>query len=129
MSSGGGVELVIYSIAALISAIGDLRIACQKKTRLETSNGEIHNVDVLVTDDNGRSVGFQKQDDGTVKVIADSAGLDAVQLKKQQMFINRIKHRYAYNTVIDELKKQGYNIIEEKKLEKDTVKVVARRWA
>lgn len=128
MSSGGGIVVLIRSIQSLINSINDLRLAYQEKTQMETSDGKIFNVDVVVKDENNRSIGFQKQKNGTYKVIVDSAGLNLTQLKKQQEFINKIKRRYAYNMVIQELKRQGYQITEEKEIEKDTVKLTARRW-
>jgi hypothetical protein len=82
----------------------------------------------VVKDSNNRQVGFQKQENGTYKVIADSAGLNPEQLRKQKETINSIKRKYAYNMVVQELNKQGYRVVEEKKLEKDIVKLVARKW-
>ena len=67
-------------------------------------------------------------ENGTYKVVADSAGLNPEQLREQKETINSIKRRYAYNMVIQELNKQGYQVVEEKKMEKDTVKLVARKW-
>ncbi|MDD5669080.1 MAG: DUF1257 domain-containing protein [Candidatus Omnitrophica bacterium] len=128
MSSGGGIQLVIYSIQELIKAIEDLQLARQEKTRIETETGRIEQVDVVVQDTNGKQVGFQKQKDGSYKVIADSRGLTAEQLKKQKEFINSIKRKYAYNMVTQQLQRQGYQIVEEKKVEKQAVKLVARRW-
>lgn len=129
MSSGGHIAgLLIRSIGSLLEAIKDLNLACQEMQELKTADGKIYNVDVVVKDENNRAVGFQKQKDGTYKIIADSAGLNEQQLKKQQQFINKIKQRYAYKVVIQELKKQGYQITEEKKIEKDLIKLTARRW-
>lgn len=128
MSSGGYIGLVINNIAALIEAIGELNAACQQKAKMKTSDGIIHNVDVLVKDENNRNIGFEKQKDGSYVVIADSAGLTPVQLKKQKAFINNIKRKYAYNMILGELRKKGYQIAEEKKVEKNTIKLVARRW-
>ncbi|MCM8801182.1 MAG: DUF1257 domain-containing protein [Candidatus Omnitrophica bacterium] len=127
MSSTGGIELIIRSLASLLQAIGDLRLACEEKKEMQTTDGKIYNVDVVVKDENNRSIGFQKQKDGSYRIIADSYGLNSAQLKKQQEFINKIKRRYAYNMVIDQLKKQGYQISEEK-IEKDTIKLIGRRW-
>lgn len=136
MSSGGGIDLVVVSVILLVRAIKELNLAHQaaehaktvNSIRMKTSTGEIHNVDVVVTDANNRPIGFQKQENGTYKVIADSAGLSAEQLKQQKATVNSIRRRYAYNTVMQELEKQGFQVVEEKKMEKDTVKLVARRW-
>jgi|GEM_PF-922064 len=138
MSSIGGFDLAIYSIVGLIKTINDLRLAYQdlqdlrfyqKEQKMTTTDGKIYNnVEVIVKDENNRSIGFQKQKDGSYRIIADNYGLNPEQIKKQKEFINKIKRRYAYNMLIQELKKQGYEIYEEKKLEKDVVKLIARKW-
>jgi hypothetical protein len=138
MSSIGGFDLIIYSIVGLIKTINDLRLAYQdlqdlrfyqKEQKMTTTDGKIYNnVEVIVKDENNRSIGFQKQKDGSYRIIADNYGLNPEQIKKQKEFINKIKRRYAYNMLIQELKKQGYEIYEEKKLEKDVVKLIARKW-
>jgi hypothetical protein len=135
MSSGGGIDLVIISAVMLFRAIEELKLAHQRvntmqteKLKIQMSTGEKVDVDVVVKDSNNRQVGFQKQENGTYKVIADSAGLNPEQLRKQKETINSIKRKYAYNMVVQELNKQGYRVVEEKKLEKDIVKLVARKW-
>jgi len=128
MSSGGSVNLLIHNIDSLIQAISDLNAACREKAKMKATDGKIYDVDVVVKDENNREIGFQKQKDGSYAVIADCAGLNSAQLKKQNEFINKIKQRYAYNTILNELKKKGYQLAEEKKMEKNTIKLVARRW-
>jgi hypothetical protein len=120
--------LLIHNIGSLIQAISDLNAACREKAKMKATDGKIYDVDVVVKDENNREIGFQKQKDGSYAVIADCAGLNSAQLKKQNEFINKIKQRYAYNTILNELKKKGYQLAEEKKMEKNTIKLVARRW-
>jgi TFIIF-interacting CTD phosphatase-like protein len=135
MSSGGGIDLIIVSVAMLVRAIEELNLAHKRveamqkeKIKMQMTTGETVDVDVVVKDPNNRQIGFQKQQDGTYKVIADSAGLTRDQMRKQKDTINSIKRKYAYNMVVQELKKQGFQVVEEKKVEKDTVKLVARKW-
>lgn len=128
MSSGGSIGLTMNSLILLIEAIKELNAVSQEKARMKTSDGIMHNVDVMVKDENNRNIGFEKQKDGSYAVVADSAGLTDQQLKKQNEFINKIRQRYAYNAVLNELKKKGYQLAEEKKEGKNTIKLVARRW-
>jgi len=127
MSTSCGMELIIYSVGGLIEAIKDLNLAYQEKETI-TADGKIYNVDVVIEDKEVGSIGFQKQKDGSYKVIADSLSLSSIQLKKQRELINKIKRRYAYNMVIQELKKRGYQVVKEDKLEEGTIKLTARRW-
>lgn len=128
MSSGGTIGLCITSLFSLLEAMDDLRLAKRQKTTMKLFDGTVCNVDVVVQDDNGRDVGFQKQDDGTYKVIADCEGLDQEQLKKQNEFINKVKRKYAYKMLMGQLKDQGYQVVEEENVGQDTVRLVARRW-
>lgn len=90
---------------------------------MTTSEGAVHHVSVLVTSETGVKVGFQRQKDGTLKAIAD-AGTAAA----RRQVLNRIRQRYAYHTVVDRLKQQGYTLVEEKPQADKSVRLVLRKW-
>jgi len=96
---------------------------------MRTTDGKIYKVDMVTTDENGRVVGFQKTEQGEYRIIADCAGLSTAQKKSQDEFVKRIRQRYSYNRVVDELKAQGYVISEEEKVQDNTIRLVARKWA
>jgi len=129
MSSHGtvGVELLILS--ELIESIADLGRETKELKEMNTTDGKVYKVDLVTTDENGRNIGFQKTAKGDYKVIADCAGLNDEQLKNQQNFVKQIRQRYSYNTVIKELKQQGYIIAEEEKVQDNTIRLVARKWS
>ncbi len=129
MSGGGIIGLEIRCLAVLIKSIVDLGREYKELTTMRGEDGTIHTVDLVLKDENGNNVGFEKTAKGDYKVIADTRGLNASQLKQQQQFIHRIRQRYAYNSVTQELKKQGYVIAEEEKIQNNTIRLVARKWA
>jgi hypothetical protein len=129
MSSHGGIAVEIRVLAVLIKSIMDLSREYYQVSSMRTSDGKIYNVELVTKDSSGRQIGFQKTGKGDYNVIADCAGLDAEQLKKQQDFIKQIRQRYSYNTVIQELKKHGYIIAEEEKVQANTIRLVARKWS
>jgi len=137
MSAGGEIFLLISSIPALVKAISELRslnackhdLALRQDTEVVFSDGRVHKVDVVVKDDNGRDIGFVKQDDGKVQVVADNCGLSTAQLQRQQQLINAVKQRYGYNRVVEQLKVQGYQVVEEQKKTSGEIRLVARKWA
>lgn len=129
MSAHGGAGIPIVILAQLIQSIIDLGREYHDLKQMRTSDGKIYNVDLVTTDENGRQVGFQKTKNGDYKVIADCAGLNNEQLKKQESFVKAIKQRYSYNTVIQQLKKQGYVIAQEEKIQNNTIRLVARKWS
>lgn len=132
MSSGGLIGVEFRCLATLIKSIIDLGIEYKKLSTpvpIKTSDGKIHNVDIVLKDENGKDIGFEKTKSGDYKIIADCSGLNKSQLKKQQDFIKSIRQKYAYNTVVEKLKKEGYVIAEEEKIQNNTIRLVARKWS
>lgn len=128
MSSECGIELVFRSLAEIIQAMQDLNLEYKKLDQMK-ANGKLEKVEVVVKDSNGRDIGFAKDKNGNYQVLADSKGLNTAQLKNQNDLVNKIRQKYAYNNVVNELKKQGYVIAEEEKCTNNTVRLVARKWS
>jgi hypothetical protein len=138
MSAGGGITLIIWSLELLLKTVEELNFLITFKRELEgdrklkdalkieTKDGNFEKVDVLVENDEGIKIGFQKQKNGQYRIIS---GKVSDELKeKQKKLIGQIKQRYAYNLVKEELTKKGYTVVEEKNLDKNAIKIVARRW-
>lgn len=129
MSSETSIITEIMDLIELKCALSQLEAQYAAMKTMTTGDGVIHNVDVAIKDPNGRLIGLEKTKEGAYQFIADSQGLTKEQLKQQQSFINKIKQKYAYNKVISELKKQGYVISQEEKVENNTIRLVARKWS
>jgi len=130
MSSGGSIiGLEIRALTTLITSIVELGHEYRELSTMRTADGKIHQVDLVLKDENGKDIGFEKTKKGDYQIIADSSGLNNYQFKKQQDFIKQIRQRYAYNKVLEELKKQGYVIAEEEKVQNNTIRLVARKWS
>lgn len=129
MSTGSIVGLQMRCLITLIKSIVDLGIKYKELASMRTADGKIHKVDLVVKDEFGKDIGFEKTEEGNYRIIADNTGLNKVQLKKQQDFINKIRQKYSYNKVVDELKRQGYIIAEEEKVQNNTIRLIARKWA
>lgn len=130
MSSGAEiVGLEIRALVFLIKSIIDLGMEYKELCSMRTSDGKVHKVDILVKDECGKDVGFEKTAKGDYRIITDTTGLDKAQIKKQQEFVKKIRQRYSYNKITDELKKQGYIIAEEEKVQNNTIRLVARKWS
>lgn len=129
MSSHGSIGVEFWILSALIKSIVDLSHEYYEVSSMRTTDGKLYNVSLVTKDTLGRQIGFQKTEKGDYKVIADCAGLNKEEIKKQQSFINQIRQRYSYNTVLQELKKQGYIISEEEKVQNNTIRLVARKWS
>jgi hypothetical protein len=113
----------------LKKALSEMEIKYEKAKQMRTCDGVIHNVDITIKDPSGREVGLEKTEKGTYRFITDSTGMSEKELKEQKSFLNRIRQRYAYNKITSELKKQGYVIAEEEKVQNNTIRLVARKWS
>ncbi|HAH19286.1 MAG: hypothetical protein A2Y00_06960 [Omnitrophica WOR_2 bacterium GWF2_43_52] len=129
MSSEACLITMIGDLIALKRTLSDLQVEYEETKTLTTADGSSHKVEVVIKDPNGRLIGLEKTKKGEYQFVADTKGLTKEQLKKQQVFINKIKQKYAYSKVIAELKKQGYMISEEERVQKNTIRLVARKWS
>ena len=129
MSSGASIITEICDLIALKQTLSELQAEYEEAKTVTTSDGVSRKVEVAIRDPHGRLIGLEKTRKGEYRFVADTKGLSNEQLKKQQVFINRIRQKYAYNKVINELKKQGYIISQEEKVQNNTIRLVARKWS
>ena len=124
MSAGGGITLIIWSLELLLKTVEELNFLITFKRELEgdrklkdalkieTKDGNFEKVDVLVENDEGIKIGFQKQKNGQYRIIS---GKVSDELKeKQKKLIGQIKQRYAYNLVKEELAKKDTQLLRKK---------------
>lgn len=128
MSSESIIGVEIRLLAVLVKSILDLGLEYKETKSLCTSDGQVHKVDLVVKDKRGNEIGIAKTQKGDYNIITDS-GLSGAELKAQEDIVKKIRQRYTYNYVIDHLKKQGYIIAEEEKIQNNTIKLVARKWS
>ncbi len=58
---------------------------------------------------------------------ADWWAIETYTGKTQQELLNKIEKQYAYETIMDKIKKQGYSVVTEEE-SKEQIKLVVRRW-
>ncbi|MCM8768419.1 MAG: DUF1257 domain-containing protein [Candidatus Omnitrophica bacterium] len=133
MSGCGCLALCLGSLVILQEALEDLHFSHQIKEELKagkepllemkTSNGEVERVEVIVRDNQGTVLGFKKGKAGHYQVVFGAGSKE-----RQQEMVNRIRQRYAYRQLKQNLARQGYTIVEEEHTEAQTIRLVARRW-
>lgn len=119
----------IFDLVKLKLTLTELELKLKNSSEIRTADGKIHMVDVVVLDPNGKQIGFEKTSRGNYEIIRDTVGLTKAQIKKQDDFLKKVKQKYSYNMVIDRLKKDGYCIAEEEKIQNNTIRLVARKWS
>lgn len=127
MSSEACVAAQIFDLAELFSALKDLKKTWQQIDKLETSDGKAHDVEGVFVDGMGRKAGLQKTPEG-YRIITDTCGLNADQLKMQTESVQQVVQRYAYRKVLKELQTQGYVVAEEEKRPDNTIRLIVRKW-
>jgi len=131
VSTSCDIVTIIMDLAGLVTSLRDLGVVerdIQRTRELVTHDGRRHEVDLVVRSPQGRQLGFQKGTDGHYRVIADTQGLGPKQVQAQTRFVQQIVQRYAYRTVLDRLKAQGYVVAQEEQKADRTIRLVLRKW-
>ncbi len=133
MSHFSTIRTSIRDEAALHAGLHDLGytvVAGQRQ--VGGYGGRTERVDFVVTLPQGYGIGFRRQDDGTYAIVADWWGVRASQQTFQQQIAEierQIRQRYAYEKVKKEVEARGLSVIEEERLQDQTIRLIVRQWA
>jgi hypothetical protein len=84
--------------------------------------------DIVLESESGLQIGVRKNRDGTLELLVDEDELrvkEGIELKE---FEEQIQQKYAYVKLLDQLKAEGYQVVEESEEEGETIRLVVRRW-
>jgi Protein of unknown function (DUF1257) len=89
--------------------------------------GQTQTADVVISQDNGYDIGFRRNPETSdYELVAD------LQYWRQPLtvegFLSQVTQRYAYNTVVSETSRQGFQLAEEQVREDGSVRLVVQRW-
>lgn len=89
--------------------------------------GQTQSADVVIAQDNGYDIGFcRNPETSDYELVAD------LQYWQQPLtvegFLRQVNQRYAYNTVVSETSRQGFQLSEEQVREDGSVRLVVQRW-
>ncbi|MGB5975092.1 MAG: DUF1257 domain-containing protein [Nodosilinea sp.] len=89
--------------------------------------GQTQSAEVVITQDNGYDIGFRcNPETSDYELVAD------LQYWQQPLtvegFLSQVTQRYAYNTVVEETSRQGFQLSEEQVREDGSVRLVVQRW-
>lgn len=81
----------------------------------------------MISQDNGYDIGFRRNTDTQdYELVAD------LQYWQQPLtvdgFLRQVTQRYAYNTVLTESRRQGFQLTEEQVQQDGSVRLVVQRW-
>ena len=102
---------------------------------METSNIKIRGwnkeeTEVLLKIKTGGSysIGVIKNKEGFYEFVADWWGVETTSGLEQENFINKITRQYAYTTIIEKIRKKGYDLVTEEVDDSQNIRLVVRRW-
>lgn len=116
---------------ALVQCMQDLGYTVEIDTTIKGYHG-LHNVDIAARKSGGYALGFVKSADGVYDLVADWWGVSG---KGEQKVVEELKRQagaiqqeYAKRIVLEQARKDGFELVSEKNENDGTVKLVVRRW-
>jgi hypothetical protein len=61
--------------------------------------------------------------------VADWWGIETYADVKQEDMMNKINQKYAYNNVLEKVRKEGYDVVTEQVDNENNIRIVARKWS
>ena len=127
MSHFSNIKTQIRNLASLQAALTDLGI--DWKSGPETVRGyrgQTRSAEVVVEQDNNYDIGFS-WNGKEYELVADLQYWQ--QAWSVDGFLSRVTQRYAYNTVMTETAKQGFQVAEQQKNQDGSIRLVMQRWS
>ncbi|PZO40309.1 MAG: hypothetical protein DCF17_12130 [Shackletoniella antarctica] len=89
--------------------------------------GQTQSAEVVIAQDNGYDIGFRcNPETSDYELVAD------LQYWQQPLtvegFLSQVTQRYAYNAVVTETSRQGFQLAEEQVQKDGSVRLVVQRW-
>lgn len=127
MSHFSNIKTQIRNLSCLQSALTDLGVDWKKgPSEVRGYRGETRTAEVVIEQDNNYDIGFA-WNGKEYELIAD------LQYWQQPLsvegFLNRVTQRYAFQTVITQTAKQGFQITEQDNNQDGSIRVVVQRWS
>lgn len=127
MSHFSHLKTKIRNLTSLQSALTQLKVDWKSGPRaVRGYRGQTHTAEVVVEQDNGYDIGFSWNGQ-EYELVAD------LQFWQQngsvERFLQKVTQQYAYQTVMSETAKQGFQVAEQQKNEDGSIRLVLQRWA
>ncbi|BBB90363.1 MAG TPA: DUF1257 domain-containing protein [Methylomusa anaerophila] len=125
MSHFSQVATKIANKEMLIRCLQDLGYEVEEQAAIRGYRGQETRVDIAVRMRQGYDVGFVLDAGGTYSFVADWFG---VQGTNEQDFVAKVYQQYALVTVMDQVNRQGFNLVEQERDANGAIRLVVRRW-
>ncbi|MBW4478337.1 MAG: DUF1257 domain-containing protein [Tolypothrix brevis GSE-NOS-MK-07-07A] len=127
MSHFSQIKTQIRNLDSLKEALTDLGINWKPGTReVRGYQGQTHAAEVTIEQDNGYDIGF-KWNGKEYELVSD------LQYWQQNLsvdgFLRQVTQRYAYQTVVKETTRAGFEVAEQQKNKDGSIRLVVQRWS
>ncbi|MFB2769612.1 DUF1257 domain-containing protein [Pelatocladus sp. BLCC-F211] len=127
MSHFSQIKTQIRNLESLQDALSDLGIDWKQGPRqVRGYRGQTHSAEITIEQENGYDVGF-KWNGKEYELVAD------LQYWQQDLsvegFLRQVTQRYAYQAVVKETVKAGFQVAEQQKNEDGSIRLVVQRWS
>ena len=107
--------------------LSDLKFEFQENGQILGYQGRIENVEIAVKISGCWHLGFNKR--GEEENYGIRGRIEVLNQKDVKESINLIRTEYAYRKIIHETRKRGFNLVQEERLKRGTIKLVLRKVA
>ncbi|MCD6118535.1 DUF1257 domain-containing protein [bacterium] len=125
-----GVDFVFIDGAFLIGALAELGHMIKREMKeIQGARGCTESADIVASSkvNSDIDIGFRKRADGSYECIADWLELEKAGLDREE-FIKKVAQKYSYLKTIDQAKKEGYQVVEEKSEVDGSIRVKLRQY-
>nr|YP_010925740.1 hypothetical protein RMC01_pgp185 [Neoporphyra seriata]WKD83972.1 hypothetical protein [Neoporphyra seriata] len=126
MSHFTKIQTTIQDLNLLKHALTDLGLIwCMNSSHIQVGDNNQHEVDILIKQDNLSHIGFMRNNN-KYHLVAD------LQLWEQpwslEVFLDKLCQKYAYHSIIQETRKQGFEKMEQISQNDGSIKLIVQRW-
>lgn len=125
MSHFSQIATKIFNKELLLESLRNLGYEVEENAAIRGYRGQETQVDIAVRMQRGYDVGFTLSADGTYNFVADWFGVEGT---NEQEFVAKVQQQYALVTVMDQVNRQGFNVVEQQRDANGAIRIVARRW-
>ncbi len=127
MSHFSSIKTQIRNLSSLQAALSDIGINWKVgPSAVRGYQGQTRTAEVVIEQENDYDIGFS-WNGNEYELVAD------LQYWQQPWsvdgFLNRVSQRYAYQSVLQETAKQGFQVAEQQKNEDGSIRLVVQRWS
>lgn len=131
MSHYSRVKTQFHNREALVISLKNLGYEVTTDTVIRGHHGE-HTVDIAARKAKGYGIGFVKSPDGTFDMVADWWGVAGADERRITQELNEaagtIQKEYATKMVLEQARKDGFEIISQTEEQDGSIRIVVRRW-